>query len=153
MPRRFKNFEIGRKGSIWVSFNKSYRNYAGELEYKFNCHIEPLICVSDQKIYFMQFKTPIYVISKFTVLADKSGKYIHAVELGRQMHPHKDPRNGFLCIGVFQGKPLNRETVKQMIFHCLLKYNETDCFHVPDISEAKIHGQIRRETNARYPKL
>jgi hypothetical protein len=101
----------------------------------------------------MKFKTPSYAISRFTIFADKSGKNLDEVRLGKQIHPHKDPRNGCLCIGVFQGLPLNRETVKQMIFHCLLKYNETDCFHVPDISEAKIYGQITGGNNARYPKL
>ena len=142
MTLRFENFEIGRKDDIWVAFHKTYLNHAGRRYYDFNCHIEPIICVSDKKVYLMRFKKPTYAISKFTVMSDKSGKYIDCVRLGNQNHPHRDPENGFLCIGVFQGLPLNEVTVKQMVFHCLLKYNEQHCYRVPDISEAKIYGQL-----------
>ncbi len=142
MSRKFKGFNIGRRDGIWVEFDRMYRNEAGRRHYKFNCNIEPLFCVSDNQVYEMKFKDPSYVISTFTVIADKSGKYIHSVQLGNQNHPHRDPRNGFLCIGVYEGKPLNEEMVKQMIFQCLLKYNEIDCFHVPDIRVAEKYRQL-----------
>ena len=143
MSRSFKGFKIGqRNNKVWVEFDRAYKNEDGRRYYRFNCHIEPLLCVSDNNVYQMKFKDSTYVISEFTVIADKSGKYIDSVRLGNQNHPHKDPRNGFLCIGSFEGKALKPETIKHLVFHCILKYNEMDCFCVPDIRIAEKYGQI-----------
>ena len=146
MPNRFNGFKVGQRNGIWVEFNKTYLNEVGRRYYKFKCNLEPIFCVSDNMVYAMQYRDQTYLISEFTVMSDKSGNYIHSVRLGDQNHPHKDPRNGFLCIGDFKGKVLHPETVKQMILCCMLKYNETDCFCVPDIRIA--YKNQWRELNA-----
>lgn len=142
MPNRFKDFKLGNRDSMWIEFGYSFINCAGRLHYKFNCYLEPIICVSDKILYIMKFDTSKYAISYFTVISDKSGKFIKCINLGNQTHPHKDPKTGYLCIGVFDGAPLKTDTIKNIVIHCLLKYNELHCYHVPNITEAKIQYKL-----------
>lgn len=130
MPNRFNDVNLGNE-QMWVKFNKSIVSISlGKIYYEFKCSCKPFLCQSNGKFYVTDLDEK-YRLSQFTLVTDKQQKHIVTIELGKQNHPHKDPKTGNICMGNLKGVRIDKDVIRKLIW-CLLTYNENDCYELPD---------------------
>jgi hypothetical protein len=132
MPNRMNNFYFGDPNLMWVKFDKSFVSPTQKrIYYKFKCWVKPMICQSNNRISNVILSDE-YYITKFEITSSPNGS-LECITLSKnEHHPHKHPKTSRLCIGRFKGEPVNKHLMLKVIFFLLIKYNEDDCYCVPD---------------------
>jgi hypothetical protein len=134
MPNRFNDVNLGNE-QMWVKFDSSIIGLTGRIIYKFKCSCKPFIRQSNGKFYVADLDEK-YRLNHFKLLSDKQKKHIIAIELGKQNHPHKDPKTGNVCMGNLKGIRIAQDVIRKLIW-CLLTYNENDCYELPTSCKGK----------------
>jgi hypothetical protein len=127
------------KSSIhgWIKFDKSWKNIKNKIIYQLNCSIKPIFKHTGDKSERVELSDK-YIIKRLIVIASEDGK-LEAVDLGKQEHPHKDPKNNRFCLGKLERIQVN-PTLVFVLMACLLKYNSYDCFSLPTNSKENTEG-------------
>ena len=128
------------KSSIhgWIKFDKSWKDQKNhKIIYQLNCSIKPIFKHTGDKSEQVSLSDK-YLITRLKLIASEDGK-LEAVNLGRQEHPHKDPKNNRFCLGKLEGIQVN-PTLVFVLMACLLKYNSYDCFCLPTNSKENTEG-------------
>ena len=128
----------------WVKFDKSWKDHRNKkIIYQLNCSIKPIFKHTGVKFEQVSLSDK-YLITRLRLIASEDGK-LEAVDLSKQEHPHKDPRNNRFCLGKLKGASIQNSLVS-LLMACLLKYNSYDCFCLPDLEDQKISKKLRRIT-------
>jgi hypothetical protein len=115
----------------WAKFERSTVDpNNGNVYYRFKCSLKPIFCHSRGNLFPVVLGEE-YRIKYFDIISDKNGN-LRALYLGKeQKHPHKDICSGYLCIGKFEGVPLDKHLIP-LLLCCILKYDMDDCYCIPD---------------------
>lgn len=132
MPNKLKNYYFGHHDAMWVKFDRSYVSRSSRWTYyKFKCWIKPMVCQSKQRLFYVDLGDDFY-ITQFEMGANRNGKLENIILNRNEKHPHKHPNSSRLCLGRLKGEPIDKHLMMKLIFCLLIKYNEDDCYCVPD---------------------
>jgi len=113
----------------WVKYDKSWNDTSKNLiRYNLKCSIKPIYKHIGNTFEIVNLDDR-YLISRLRLNATQKGK-LESVDLFKQLHPHKNPRNNLFCLGKLKGVPICH-TLITLLMACLLKYNDNDCFDPP----------------------
>lgn len=133
-----------RKDRFRITYQKSYFDPSNQkFVHKYDCYLEPIFAYSPSHktvdiITWKPEKIEKYHLKRFSIYTDKSCRYLKDVYIGRQFHPHKNPKTRCLCVGeYFQNKEISDKLVDFLVFACMMKFNKDDCYILPNMNDAK----------------
>jgi hypothetical protein len=125
----------------WIKYDKSWENIdyrtIQTFIYRLKCSIKPIYRHVGNIVEIVKLDDK-YLITQLQLTADREGR-LKYVNLFKQLHPNKDPKNNLFCLGKLKGVQVGHSLVS-LLMACLLKYKDNDCFN-PPINVKKI-GEV-----------
>jgi hypothetical protein len=144
----WKNLED--KG-LWFKHQKIKKENGYKI-HKFVGNVTTLYCIQyvDEGLAHCRVASKDINIKYFLLYENMKSGLLECVSLENQKHPNKDPNNGSICIGEYEGMEVNERCAK-LICDRIIHFNIDDWYTIPE--EMQIIEPWRLSSNAKHFRL
>jgi len=125
--KKFYNYDFGEE--FWFKYTKADRIHDGMTRHRFECRTKPVICRRENKRLKIIACPDKYLVKYGSMVVDLKGNLL-GIHIREQIHPHKDPNSGYICLGQYENMKFDRKCMDH-VFNILMSYNPDDCFCIP----------------------
>lgn len=126
------------KGFVWSPTNDLWFRYRNTIEknrykiHKFIGEMRSLFCFKEVngQLAYCRIRSADINIKYFSMHECMKSRKLKGVYLGKQMHPNKDPKNGFVCIGDYEDMKVDERCAK-LICDRVAQFNIDECYMIP----------------------